>query len=150
MVYSTVIGQANDIPAIIDLLNVLFAQEHDFSPNTVKQQAGLRAIISDASKGHFLVTRDDAGKAIACVSLLYLISTAEGGKVALLEDMVVHPDYRQKGVGKALLKEAISFAKQQICSRITLLTDHDNHSAQSLYEKLGFEHSSMVVMRQKI
>jgi ribosomal protein S18 acetylase RimI-like enzyme len=146
------IGTASlaDVPAISGLLILLFSQEQDFTPNLDKQTAGIEAIVSHPDQGHFLVARNDDGDITACVSLLYLISTAEGGKVALLEDMIVHPDHRRQGIGKTLLEAAKSFAKQQGCTRVTLLTDQNNTSAQALYQHLGFEHSAMTVMRHAL
>jgi ribosomal protein S18 acetylase RimI-like enzyme len=81
------------------------------------------------------------------VSLLYSISTALGGKVAILEDMIIHKDYRQKGLGKELLGEAIRFSKERNCLRLTLLTDFNNDAAINFYRHLGFRKSDMIPMR---
>jgi GNAT superfamily N-acetyltransferase len=80
-------------------------------------------------------------------NLLYTVSTALGGKVGLLEDMVVRPEFRGQGVGLALLSAAIEYAQQVGCLRLTLLTDVDNLSAQQFYQRAGFAQSSMVPMR---
>ena len=55
------------------------------------------------------------------INLLFTISTAEGGFVLLLEDLVVHREYRGHGYGSMLLDYAIEFAKQKNFRRITLL-----------------------------
>jgi GNAT superfamily N-acetyltransferase len=135
-----------DIPALSDLLSVLFSQEAEFTPNVESQQRGLAEIISKPEIGVVLIARQGV-QTVGMVNMLFTISTALGGRVALLEDMVVSPAGRGTGVGTKLLSEAISFARMQDCKRITLLTDQINESAQRFYAKQGFVVSGMVPMR---
>jgi ribosomal protein S18 acetylase RimI-like enzyme len=86
---------------------------------------------------------EDSGKIVGAVSLLFLVSTALGGKVALLEDIILEKDSRGKGLGTKLLDHVI----QNGFLRITVLIDKDNIVAQSLYKKMGFKYSSMIPMR---
>lgn len=138
------------VPADIDdlalLLHSLFAQDIEFTPDLKKQKAGLQQIIGNPAIGEIMVLKAD-GKIIGMVSLLYSISTALGGKVATLEDMVIAKGFRQKGYGKQLLQHAIDLAKQRQCLRITLLTDFDNETAIRFYQYSGFNLSKMVPLR---
>ena len=84
---------------------------------------------------------------LGMVSLLFTISTAEGGKAAWLEDLVVRPDHRDKGLGTRLLRAAIDWARKDGLTRITLLTDADNAHARRLYLRLGFAGSAMQPLR---
>lgn len=135
-----------DIPALCRLLDLLFTQEAEFQPDRAAQQRGLESIIAQPELGQILVARQ-LDEVVGMVNLLYTVSTALGGRVALLEDMVIVPQMRGQGVGAALLEAAITHASQQACLRITLLTDADNHAAQAFYRKHGFVHSSMTPMR---
>jgi len=135
---------AADIPALCDLLWVLFAQEAEFTPDAQAQQRGLAGIIGKPELGLVLVARQD-GQTVGMVSLLFTMSTALGARVALLEDMVVAAAHR--GVGTRLLCEAMAHARAQGCQRITLLTDPSNGSAQRFYAQQGFSVSGMVPMR---
>jgi GNAT superfamily N-acetyltransferase len=83
-------------------------------------------------------------------SLLFTVSTAEGGKAALFEDLVVRPDYRKQGIGARLLEYVIAQARAEGVLRMTLLTDMQNEQAQVLYRRLGFVGSPMKPMRLKI
>ena len=85
-----------DIPALADLLTLLFLQEADFSPDLFKQQAGLKNIINDQNIGNIFVLKDKE-VVIGMVSLLYTVSTALGGRVAILEDLILGTDQRGKG-----------------------------------------------------
>lgn len=135
-----------DIPTLCELLHVLFDQEAEFHPDSNAQHRALSEIIADQSIGTIFVARHQA-KTIGMVSLLYSISTALGGRVATLEDMVVHPDFRNAGIGARLLGHAKGFAYSVGCRRITLLTDRNNLTAQQFYQRQGFQLSDMVPMR---
>lgn len=136
----------NDLPELTELLNDLFTQDIEFVPDLKKQKAGLETIINNPEIGEILVLKGD-GRILGMVSLLYSISTALGGKVAILEDMIIHKDHRQKGLGKELLGEAIRFSKDRNCLRLTLLTDFNNDAAISFYQQFKFKKSEMIPMR---
>lgn len=135
-----------DIPALSDLLSILFAQEAEFIPNPEAQQRGLAHIIGNAEMGAVWVAKQDQ-HIVGMVNILFTVSTALGERVALLEDMVIAPAQRGEGVGTALLSAAIAWAGAQGCKRITLLTDRTNIAAQRFYGKQGFTASSMLPMR---
>ncbi|HUJ87726.1 MAG TPA: GNAT family N-acetyltransferase [Burkholderiales bacterium] len=143
------LARLEDVPCLADLLGLLFAQEAEFAPDREKQRRALRTIISDASLGRVYVARDGADP-VAMASLLYTVSTAAGGKAAWLEDMVVRPDRRGRGIGRALLEHVAVQARADGVLRITLLTDPDNERAHALYRSLGFESSAMYPMRLKL
>lgn len=135
-----------DIPALCELLSVLFEQEREFVPDADAQRAGLLAILDDPKTGFILVAREGR-RILAMVNLLFTVSTALGGRAALLEDMVVTPTVRGAGVGSALLRRAVALAHDAGCRRITLLTDADNRRAQRFYQQHGFVPSAMLPMR---
>ena len=139
-------ANASDIPALCELLAILFSQEADFKPDHDAQSRGLARIIGSPEIGLIVVARQD-GLVVGMVNLLYTISTALGDRVALLEDMVVAPSARGSGVGSQLLEQAIQFARLNGCKRITLLTDRTNEPAQRFYQKHGFDFSAMVPLR---
>jgi ribosomal protein S18 acetylase RimI-like enzyme len=135
-----------DIPELCDLLGLLFTQEAEFRSDRLLQEAGLRKIIDFSDRGQIFVIWNE-GAIIGMISLLFTISTALGGRVAILEDMVVHPDHRGSGAGSRLLRAAIHHAESVDCRRITLLTDRSNEAAQRFYNRHGFQLSDMVPMR---
>lgn len=136
----------DDIPALCELLALLFNQEAEFQPNRTAQQCGLLEIINNQAMGSIFVARVESD-VVGMISLLFTVSTALGGRVALLEDMVVSPAFRNAGIGSGLLGYAKTFAQANGCRRITLLTDASNLDAQRYYQNQGFDLSSMVPMR---
>jgi GNAT superfamily N-acetyltransferase len=138
-----------DLPRLVELLGVLFAQEADFVPDAGKQERALEAILADPKVGRIYTARED-GRVVAMVSILYTVSTAEGGKAAWLEDMVVDPACRGRGIGAALLAHAVVGAREAGCMRLTLLSDEDNAQAHAVYAAEGFQFSGMRPMRLKL
>lgn len=136
----------SDIPALCELLAILFSQEADFQPDGEAQCRGLARILGSPETGLILAARQDS-RVVGMVSLLYTVSTALGARVALLEDMVVSPEARGSGVGSRLLEQAIQSARRNGCKRITLLTDRANESAQRFYQRHGFGFSAMIPLR---
>ena len=143
------VAKAADLPRLVELLGILFESEAEFARDAEKQRAGLQAILADPSKGRIFVARDGR-EPVAMASLLYTISTAEGGKAALFEDLVVAPEHRKRGIGEALLKHVVAQARAEGLLRITLLTDMQNERAQAMYRRVGFVGSPMKPMRLKL
>jgi GNAT superfamily N-acetyltransferase len=136
----------DDLPALAELLHDLFSQEEDFVPDRDKQLRGLKLILEQPARGRIFVLRN-ANKIIGMINLLITISTAEGGFVLLLEDLIIHREHRGQGYGTRLLQHAIEFARQKQFLRITLLTDKPNTPQKNFYQKNGFVESGMVPMR---
>jgi GNAT superfamily N-acetyltransferase len=138
-----------DIPQLVELLCILFSEEAEFEPDPERHARALREIIARPGNGRILTLRE--GDAIvAMVSLLFTISTARGGKAALLEDMVVHPTRRADGLGGELLQAATALAREEGCLRITLLTDRANDGAIRFYQRHGFLLSEMIPLRKML
>lgn len=135
-----------DLDELSDLLGELFSEESDFRPNKDKQLRGLRLIFEQPNRGRVFVLRRD-NVIVGTINLLFTISTAEGGFVILLEDLVVHRKYREHGYGSKLLEHAIEFARQKHFLRITLLTDRPEIRSQNFFRRHGFTESSMMPMR---
>lgn len=138
-----------DIPRLCELLKILFGKEREFHYDEATQTRGLTLILKEPSIGQIFVLKKE-GYIIGMVSFLWSVSTALGEKVAWLEDMVIDTSFQNMGFGTVLLKEALTSVKSLTCKRVTLLTDSTNHHAQKLYERLGFEHSTMKAMRHFI
>ena len=139
-------AQVGDIRRLAELLGILFRQERDFHPDARKQAAGLRRIRREPRLGRIFTARAD-GTLVGMVILLFSVSTAEGGAAAWLEDLVVDPAWRGRGIGTQLIKNAIAYARRRRFKRVTLLTDRSNRRVLSFYRRTGFRVSTMVPLR---
>jgi N-acetylglutamate synthase-like GNAT family acetyltransferase len=135
-----------DMKQMVELLIALFKEEADFNPDKSKQEQGLRMILEQPKSGRIFVLRTDH-QIIGMINLLFTISTAQGGPVILLEDLIIHPEHRRQGYGGRLLEHAVAFAKKKDFKRITLLTDKISAESQQFFQEHGFRFSSMIPMR---
>lgn len=137
----------DDLPALTELVMDLFAMSSgDFRPDKEIQERGLRLILEQPSRGRIAVVRND-DQIFGMVNMLFTISTARGGFVILMEDVVIHPHHRGQGYGSMLLDHVKEFAKQKEFLRVTLLTDKISAESQEFFRKQGFEYSNMIPMR---
>ncbi|HEY7446080.1 MAG TPA: ribosomal protein S18-alanine N-acetyltransferase [Vicinamibacterales bacterium] len=87
------------------------------------------------------------------VSHIYLVrvETADGAAVAgfcsfwlvfdelHINNLAIHPMYRRRGIGTALLQHAMRTAARLGARRATLEVRQSNEEARRIYERLGFE-----------
>ena len=142
-------AKATDLVAMAGLLRELFTVESDFRPQREKQLAALRWILDHPAHGRLFVLRD-AGRVVGMANALISISTAEGGPVLILEDVILAASHRSNGHGRALVEHVMKWAESEGMHRVTLLADRDNAAALAFYERLGFEASAMVVRRRRL
>lgn len=139
----------DDLDAMADLLYELFTLESDFKPEREKQLRGLRLILDNPQIGQLFVLRVD-GQVAGMANALITVSTAEGRRVVLLEDVIVNAAYRGQKLGRRLVEHVFDWAAKAGMPRVTLLADKDNTPALAFYERLGFEHSAMRVLRKSL
>jgi len=139
-------ARSDDVPAMVDLLGQLFSLEQDFEPDAVRQSSALESILAQPHVGRLFVAAS-GGRVVGMASLLFTISTATGGRAAWLEDLVVDRSFRGRGLGGALLDHVVAWARGHGVTRLTLLTDRENESAQRLYTRRGFAVSHMIPLR---
>ena len=139
-------GQISDLPTIAELIASLFELERDFHADLAKQITALKLMLprEDVLLWVAEENRDDGlPRVVGFCSVQTLISTAEGGPVALIEDVVVADGMRGSGIGRRLLEGAEAWARRRGCTRLQLLVDEDNAPAQAFYERLGWRRGNM-------
>jgi ribosomal protein S18 acetylase RimI-like enzyme len=139
---------AADIPALLDLLKLLFSIEQDFVFNAVKQERGLRMLLSSPHAA--VLVAEQGGHVIGMCTSQLLISTAQGGLSALVEDVAVLPAHQGKGAGRLLVAAAEAWAVSQGASRIQLLADRNNAPALAFYQHMGLQSTAMICLRKML
>jgi GNAT superfamily N-acetyltransferase len=139
---------AADLPALIELLAILFSIEQDFRPDAKKQEAGLSMLLAQPGNSVILVARHPESGVVGMVSVQLVISTASGAPSAWIEDVVVHPAQRAAGLGRRLLDAAHDWALSRGAGRLQLLADADNAPALGFYAHLGWQPTRLFAWRK--
>jgi len=142
-------AKLGDVEPMVELLRALFALEPDFAFNPYKQRQGLVKLICQ-EQGKCALVAEVGERLVGMCTAQTVISTAEGGPVGWVEDVVVAPAYRGKGVGKRLLMTLESWAVAEGLKRLQLIADHDNDPAKAFYTQMGWHPTRMVAMRKML
>lgn len=141
-------ARAQDLDALVGLLQQLFGLEADFDFHGPTQRAGLSALLDRDRAGLFVAEVE--GEAVGMCSGQLVASTAEGGDAVLVEDVVVHQAQRGRALGKGLLAALEGWAVEHGASRLQLLADRDNASAMNFYAHLGWRLTRLVCLRKRL
>ena len=91
------------------------------------------------NKGGKIFFAESAGNIIGTVALM----PTKNKLVFELTKMAVKPEYRNKGIGKKLLKKCIDYSKSNNYSSIILYSNKKLNNAIHLYRNFGFKEIKM-------
>lgn len=137
-----------DLDALTGLLSVLFSIEADFLPDAGRQRDGLALLLEAPARAIVLVAERD-GAVVGMATAQLVVSTAEGGLSAWVEDLVVLANERRRGAGQALLDAVRAWAADRGARRLQLLADRENVPALAFYERLGWSRTQLVCLRRR-
>lgn len=127
----------NDIEAINELIKQLSENAKPVDWKKVK------SVLKNAT---VFILRDQSPKAkkqnprgIIIGKIILLHSHKMTAFFGTIQDVVVHENYRGKGLGKLLTKEAIKKGKKLGMKYIDLSSRPDREAANKLYESVGFK-----------
>jgi len=83
-------------------------------------------------------------------SILGYAVTGRAGSVGYLQRLAVHPRHQRRGLGRALVGDALRWAARRGATTMLVNTQEANRPALALYEALGFvreEHGLVVLQR---
>ncbi len=127
-----------DAEAVIGLI-VALAEFENLPP----PDAGARARLIEHGFGDspqfevLLAEAEGASGPVGYALLLQTYSTFLAQPTLYLEDVFVLPEYRKRGIGKALLRLAVRTAFERGCGRMEWTCLDWNTNAQALYERMG-------------
>jgi len=136
-----------DIGALVALLRQLFDLETDFRPDEASQRKGLALMLGEPERRAVLVAAVN-GLVVGMVTAQLVVSTAEGGMSALVEDMVVDAPSRGHGAGAELLRAIEAWARERGATRLQLLADRENAPALAFYARMGWSSTRLACLRR--
>jgi GNAT superfamily N-acetyltransferase len=133
----------DDVPAIVGMLadDTLGATRERLGPPLPQSYYDAFAAI-DRDPNIELVVADSGGTAIGTVQITYVPGLSRQGMWrATIEAVRIAATERGKGIGAAMIHEAIARAKARGCGLVQLTSDRSREDAKRFYERLGFTHS---------
>ncbi|HEY4218994.1 MAG TPA: GNAT family N-acetyltransferase [Gemmatimonadaceae bacterium] len=146
-----------DVPTLGQLGALLVRVHHEFDPARFIPEAPRTAEFY----GKFLASQLDEPDAFILVAegdgavLGYAFATVEGfdymslrGPAGVLNDIVVDPDHRHRGIGRALLDATLAALTKRGTPRVVLSTAEQNSGAQHLFAEAGFRRTMIEMTRE--
>ena len=128
------VSEATDVtPELLDALRALVPQLSSSAPPL--NEADLAAIVGSPATV-LLVAR---GEGVVVGSLTLVVFRAPTGARAWIEDVVVDSSIRGRGIGAALVDEALARASAAGARTVDLTSRASREAANRLYLRLGFE-----------
>jgi ribosomal protein S18 acetylase RimI-like enzyme len=136
-----------DLPQVADLIELCFSLTIDDEGQSYLQQMRRAShnneflrwagkVVDSTSLPLSGFVWEENGRIVGNASLVY--QTYKGRKMAMIANVATHPDYRQRGIGRALTKQAMIYAKQKGANDLWLQVRDDNPTAINIYADLGF------------
>jgi mycothiol synthase len=133
-------GEEAEAREIKDLLDLAYAEEFHHKPATFENW----------SRFMFEDPMFDAGVWFLAVADGGIVGAALNWDQGYIKDLVVHPNWRGRGLGKALVYETFAEFKRRGLPRVTLKTDSNNPTdAWRLYERVGMSKERTYEIFQK-
>jgi ribosomal protein S18 acetylase RimI-like enzyme len=136
-----------DLPQVADLIELCFALTIDEEGQSYLQQmrrasrnneflrwAGKVADSTSLPLSGFVW--EENGRIVGNASLVY--QSFKGRKIAMIANVATHPDYRRRGIGRAVTEQAMAHARQKGAHELWLQVRDDNPTAIKIYNDLGF------------
>lgn len=129
-------AELSDIPEILSMIKEL--AEYEKLLHKVKTtEEHLREVIFGENKFVEVLIAEYEGKICGQTIFFKNFSTFVGRAGYYIEDLYVKPEYRNKGIGKALLDEVIKKAKENNFGRVEWVVLDWNVSAIEFYKNRG-------------
>jgi len=136
-----------DLPQVADLIELCFSATMDEDGQSYLQQMrrashdnGFLQWANSAIEGTSVplsgLVWEDNNKIVGNVSLV--VHNYKGRKITLIANVATHPDYRRRGIGRALTERAMLQARQKGAKELWLQVRDDNPTAIKIYRESGF------------
>ena len=126
-----------------EALKVLYFEHLTRFPPQEKQNMGAWTELLgkfEKDENMYLLVLEENGVVVASVQMAIIESLTHNVRpFAIVENVVTHESYRNKGYASALLAEVTEIARKKGCYKISLETGSNRESTLNFYRKNGFE-----------
>lgn len=128
------------VAALFDAYRQFYEQPAD--RNLAREFIGAR--MGNGESTIFVAEAGDGTLAGFC-QLYPTFCSVDAGRIFVLYDLFVAPEWRRHGVGRALMEVAARYGADQGAVHMDLSTARTNKAGQALYESLGWQRDDVFV-----
>lgn len=124
-----------------DLKTLYFDFLTQFPPKEEQDMNRWAEVISrfEKSDDRFLLVVEEDGKVVSTVQVAIIEGLTHNVRpFAVIENVVTHGDYQNRGFASALLERATEIAREFNCYKVFLETGSNKESTLNFYKKNGF------------
>ncbi|MBQ6990393.1 MAG: GNAT family N-acetyltransferase [Clostridia bacterium] len=124
-----------------DLKHLYFTYLSANPPKEEQDMSAWQNLIEDLlqSKRDYLLVAEEDGKVVSSIQLAIVpVLTHNLRPYGVIENVVTHADYRNRGYASALLSRATEICREMNCYKVFLETGSKRESTLRFYEKNGF------------
>jgi ribosomal protein S18 acetylase RimI-like enzyme len=133
------VAQPTDVPALMRLKRLLAESENSLHAVRATAADWLRdGFGPHAGFTAFIAETEPAPGVVGMATCSRRAITGWGGPVIFLQDLFVEPEYRKRGIARALVARVAALA-HDLGSPIVELTVRADNPAQDFYQRSGFE-----------
>jgi ribosomal protein S18 acetylase RimI-like enzyme len=127
-------GTRLDYPAVLDLDRLAFDEFWQFDLRNLVDSRRATPV----SRFRVAVRSSPVPAASTTSRALGYAVTGRAQRTCYLQRLAVHPDHQHRGLGTALIADALHWARTRGASNVLVNTQERNEAAYELYRRLGF------------
>jgi ribosomal protein S18 acetylase RimI-like enzyme len=138
----------HDLPQVADLIELCFSSTIDDEGQSYLDQMRRASrdneflrwagrVVDTTSMPLSGFVWEDNGRIVGNASLVY--QNFGPRRIAMIANVATHPDFRRRGIGRALTEGAMQHAQRKGAKELWLHVRDDNPTAIRIYEELGFQ-----------
>ncbi len=127
----------DELEQLLSLYEYLIPEDPKLTINTALKDHW-KKIVTDENIFYLVV--EEEGRIVSSCNLTIIKNLTRSARpYSLIENVVTHPDYRNKGYGTTVLKKAMEIAREKNCYKVMLLTSKKDEKTLKFYENAGFD-----------
>lgn len=126
----------SDLDTVVEFNALLARESEGVELDADRLRSGVSAVLRDESLGLYFIAESGSGP-VGQLALTYEWSDWRNGMFWWLQSVYVRPEFRRKGVLRALYDHVLEMARDRHVCGIRLYVEKENRGAQEAYRRLG-------------
>ena len=137
----------DDFAVIVDWNMRLANETEDIHLDRATLTCGVHAALTDENKALYFVAESD-GRVVGMLMITYEWSDWRNGQLWWIQSVYVPPEWRRRGVFRALYEHVHQLAKTKNVKGLRLYVEQTNTVAQTTYQRMGLNRSYYQVLER--